>query len=138
MKKKDLSLAEEIAVLVEKMGSAEKEDFIQSYIYLIREENPEEVAEQLDWEATSTSVASAKISILIDYLLELDLLEYSSNPGYRLTKEGRRILLHDIPKELWNKYSDRYESIAALGDNKEIVKIARRKYLEKNGANYYG
>lgn len=41
--RKGLSLAEEMGILLEKMKRPEKEDFIQSYLYLIREEEPEEV-----------------------------------------------------------------------------------------------
>lgn len=129
--RRSLSLAEELGILIDKMEGAEKEDFIQSYVFLIRDDGLEEVEEELDWEATSTSVGSAKISVLIDYLLDLNLLEYSSNPGYVLTEEGRRVLLEDIPEDLRNAYSKHYEKIAALGDNSEITRIAKKRYLAK-------
>ena len=129
--RKGLSLAEEMGILLEKMKGPEKEDFIQSYLYLIREEKPEEVKTELSWEVTSTSVASAQISVLIDHLFAFGLMEYSSNPGYMLTEKGKKILLKDIPEDLKNKYSERCERIACLGDNTEIVKVARKKYLEK-------
>lgn len=129
--RRGLSLAEELGILIDKMEGAEKEDFIQSYVFLIRDDGLEDVEEELDWEVTSTSVASAKISVLIDYLFALNLLEYSSNPGYILTKEGRRVLLKDIPKDLRDTYGKHYEKIAALGDRTQITKIARQKYLAK-------
>ena len=130
--KRCLSLAEEIGILIDKMGEVEKEDFIQSHIFLMREEGLEEVEENLHWGATSTTVASAKISNLIDYLLDLNLLKYSSNPGYALTEEGRKILLRDIPTELMDAYNACYEKVAALGNNEEISKEAKLRYLTKN------
>jgi hypothetical protein len=127
---KILSLAEELGMVIEEMEGAEKEDFIQSYIFLIRERGLEGV-EEVDWEVTSTSVASAKISILIDYLLDLNLLEYSSNPGYILTREGRSVLLRDIPEDIREDYRKRCQEIATIGDGAQIVKTARQKYLAK-------
>jgi hypothetical protein len=130
--KRRLSLAEEVGMLIDKLEVVEKEDLIQCYIFLIRKGGLEEVEEELQWEATSTAVASPEISVLIDYLLDLNLLEYSSNPGYVLTKEGRRILLEDIPSELKNAYNVYYEKVAALGDGEEILREARIRYLTKN------
>lgn len=130
--KRRLSLAEELGMLIDRMEEVEREDFIQSYVFLIRKEGLEEVEEQLYWEATSTAVASAKISTLIDYLLDLNLLEYSLNPGYVLTKEGRRILLEDIPTDLRDTYNAYYEKVAALGNNEEITREAKLRYLTKN------
>lgn len=128
--RKKLSLVEEFSLLVEKLG-AEREDVIQSYIFLIREEGAEEVAEELNWDVTSTSVGSAKISILIDQLMDCGLLKFSSNPGYMLTEEGRELLLKNIPENLRKKYTERIERIGNLGDRNEIVKIAKKKYLKK-------
>lgn len=125
-----ISLAEELGLLVEMLKEAEKEDVIQSYIFLIRDEGTEEVDEELDWELTQTAVASAKVSIQIDYLLDFNLLKYSLNPGYMLTEEGKKILLKNIPKDVKKKYNERIEKIADLGNNREIVRIAREKYLE--------
>ncbi|MGC1122034.1 MAG: hypothetical protein WBA22_13165 [Candidatus Methanofastidiosia archaeon] len=130
--KRRLSLAEELGMLIDKLEGVEKEDLIQCYVFLIRKEGLEEVEEELQWEATSTAVASAEISLLIDYLLDLNLLEYSSNPGYVLTKEGRRILLEDIPPELKDAYDVYYEKVAALGDSEEILRKAKMRYLMKN------
>jgi len=130
--KRRLSLAEELGMLIDRMEEVEREDFIQSYVFLIRKEGLEEVEEKLYWEATSTAVASAKISTLIDYLLDLNLLEYSLNPGYVLTKEGRRILLEDIPTDLRDTYNACYEKVAALGNNEEITREAKVRYLTKN------
>jgi len=130
--KRRLSLAEELGMLIDRMEEVEKEDFIQSYVFLIRKEGLEEVEEKLHWEATSTAVASAKISTLIDYLLDLNLLEYSLNPGYVLTKEGRKILLEDIPTNLKDAYNACYEKVAALGTNEEIARKAKLRYLTKN------
>ncbi|KYK33894.1 MAG: hypothetical protein HXS46_16255 [Theionarchaea archaeon] len=126
-----LSLAEELGMLIDRMKEVEKEDFIQSYMFLIRKEGLEEVEEELHWEVTSTAVASAEISILIDYLLDLNLLEYSSNPGYVLTEEGRRILLEDIPTDLRDTYSACYEKVAALGNNEKITRKARTELLNE-------
>ncbi|MGD2250214.1 MAG: hypothetical protein PVF58_17575 [Candidatus Methanofastidiosia archaeon] len=129
--KKLLSLAEELGMLINRMKNVKKEDFIQSYIFLIRTKGFKKVKEELHWEATSTAVASVEISILIDYLLELNLLEYSSILGYVLTDEGRKILLKDIPKTLTDTYNEHYEKVAALGTNEEITRKAKIKYLQE-------
>jgi hypothetical protein len=129
--KEVLSLAEEVGIIIEEMKAPEKEDFIQSFLYLLREEEPEEAKEQLNWEVTSTSVASVKVSILIDYLLDLNLIKYSSNPGYFLTDEGRRILLNDISPQLRAKYGERCKRTSSFGDNTQIMKIAKEKYLRR-------
>lgn len=128
---KKLSIAEEIGLLMEKLNETEKEDTIQSCIFLIREENVEEVEEELDWDITSTSVVSSKVSILIDQLLAFDLLKYSQNPGYVLTEEGKKVLLKDIPKDIKKSYSKHIEKIIEIGDNEEIIKLAKKKYLQK-------
>lgn len=132
---KKLSLAKELGLLVERLG-AEKEDVIQSYMFLVGEEDAEEVAEELEWEITPISVTSAEISILIDQLTDCGLLRFSSNPGYMLTEEGRELLLGDVPEELRKKYNARIEKINALGEKNEIVKIAKEKYLERNRRRY--
>jgi len=128
---KKLSIAEEIGLLMEKLNETEKEDTIQSCIFLIREENVEEVEEELDWDITSTSVVSSKVSILIDHLLNFDLLKYSSNPGYVLTEEGKKVLLKDIPADIKEAYGKHIEKIIEIGDNEEIIKLAKKKYLKK-------
>lgn len=131
-----LSLAKEFGLLVDTLG-AEKEDIIQSYIFLIRgEEEAEEVVEELNWNITPISVNSTKISTLIDQLIECGLLRVSSNPGYVLTEEGRELLLKNIPEDLKKRYNEYIESINDLGDRNEIVKIAKVKYLEKNKRRY--
>jgi len=132
-KDKKLSIAEEIGLLMEKLSETEKEDIIQSYLYLVREENLKDIVEELEWDITSTSVASPSITILIDLLLDFKLLEYSPNPGYRLTKGGKELLLRDISEEVKNSYSACIEKIVQIGDDKKVVKEARKKYIEKMG-----
>lgn len=128
--KRKLSLAKEFGLLVDRLG-AEKEDVIQSYIFLMRKDDAEEIAEDLNWDVTSTSVGSAKISILIDQLMDCGLLKFSSSTGYRLTEEGKELLLRNIPENLRKRYIELIEEIDALEDRNEIVKIAKKMYLEK-------
>lgn len=85
-----LSMAEEIGILLDLSFPIDKEDLIQNFMFLIREDNANNVITIADWEVTSSSLASPEISTLIDYLLDLELIEYSSNPGYRLTEKGKK------------------------------------------------
>jgi hypothetical protein len=132
--RKKLSLVEEFGPVVERLG-VEKEDVIQSCIFLIREEGAKDIAEELDWDVTSTSVGSAKISILIDQLMDFGLLDFLSNKGYILTGKGRKLLLNNIPEDLKKKYNNYIESVIQK-DKDEIVKSARKKYLEKEKLRY--
>lgn len=136
MKTEILSLAKEVGLLVDTLG-AEKEGVIQSYVFLIREEkDAKEIVEEVDWSMAPTAVTSAKISVLIDQLIEFGLLKVSSNPGYVLTEKGRKMLLRNISGTLKERYKEYIETISNLGDRNNIVKIAKEKYLEKNKHRY--
>jgi hypothetical protein len=77
-------------------------------------------------------VAAFNSSELVDYLLDLNLLEYSPNPGYILTREGRSVLLKDIPEDIRKDYRKRCQEIATIGDSAQIVRTARQEYLARN------
>lgn len=134
--RRKLSLAKEFGLLVDKLGTG-KEDIIQSYIFLIREEEAEEVAEELEWDVTSTSVDSSKISILIDQLMDCELLNFSSSVGYMLTEEGKELLLEGIPEDLKKRYIERIERINSGENGNEIVKMAKEEYIEKHKLRYH-
>jgi predicted transcriptional regulator len=125
-----LSLAEEIGLLLDLSAAIDEEDFIQNFMFLIREESTDEVIEIADWEITSSSVASSEISTLIDYLLDLKLIEYSSNPGYRLTEKGKQILLSDIPDDVKGAYIENYHKVRTIGTKKDMAKTAKKRYFK--------
>lgn len=53
---------------------------------------PGHVIEIKEWEVTFSSIASPEISILIDCLLDMQLIEYFSNPGNKLTEAEKKFV----------------------------------------------
>lgn len=123
-------MAEEIGILLDLSFPFDEEDFIQNFMFLIRKDNANNVITITDWEVTSSSIASPEISTLIDYLLDLELIEYSSNPGYRLTEKGKKVLLTDIPIDTRKEYIENCNKVVTLGTKKEIAKVAKKQYFE--------
>lgn len=135
MKSRKLSLANELGLLLNNL-EIEKEEVIQSFMYLIREEGAEDLTENLSWRLPSISVNSPKVSLLIYQLIDFNLVKFSRNPGYFLTERGKELLLGDIPEDLVKKYNEHIERVRALGEYNVIVSIARDKYLKRKKEKY--